>query len=928
MRGTPNEPRGGTMAMTMKDFLLRYFRQLHFDTMPDPVRRRFDSYVDKNDFIGNMKSWRDDLLKKDPVSGNLLKDSDGHYVHNDVPGKDDMDEESWTRLYELLQSVFTRLNDNRDSLDKETVKFLNKYFGNQNNIFSPAPLSNETKSAVANLFTAFKTLDEDKAFALFGKYCSKDGEPPSKWDFQEFKNAIESGSYATDSGIRKTLRKFILGLDRDYEDTAYTVYGAADPLAARKAAFKEKTGLDIDPNSFSDTLNTIYSGLEPTKEITQTDVEKLFKETENGKSTNIRDILKAIHDNEKIAADVGKYDNGKITGQLDKALEKTDYTGKRNEKDYVPEKYDDHLNIFEQAKKDVKDWVDDKLGFFKDFHREHIYHNKEAETIMGAILAAGISPTSGLGAIIEKKEDIKKNLAGKQPLHSIEYFNWMLDEWERLKNGGVKNAFNNATKEPGKMRTLAENLGKNSADKMTSLDASKRKELKTKTTVAMELMEVMEYGTFQGKTVQAINGTEVSIFSDKNLSFNKNNPAIASITSAVDATLKKTIQLAGYVGTGVVNKIRQSSAKMNHSGILETEHQKWMAENKKNKDSFETSKDEQDAADNAEIANYQGIMAGTNITDINAEEAQLETLRNNETAANEALNRAKEKVQTLQAQEDSHQRFEKQLAAAEKQVEAARKEVEKAKAKLKVLEEQEKDYKEYEKLTDKLGRKGKALYGLQMKASTVDEENAEKTNQAFEKKTEERNQIQEQINALLRKYSPKGKPVTDEALINLHKNYQANKKLADRAITIAEKTLQNKTNEFQELQSHRGEHPGCAAQLEQAKTEAETAQQSYDSAHTTVESKAQDIATFKDAQSQIEFYNKQIADRQETFDKWDDENVDYYDFFMGYWDFLHTGNTKRLFKFSRKQVQQQAYSGQMEQNLQAYMQANQYSYVA
>ena len=66
--------RGGIMAMSMKDFLTLYFRQSHFDDMPEAKKSQFDSYVAKNDFRGDMKSWRDDLLKKD-ANGNLTKDA-------------------------------------------------------------------------------------------------------------------------------------------------------------------------------------------------------------------------------------------------------------------------------------------------------------------------------------------------------------------------------------------------------------------------------------------------------------------------------------------------------------------------------------------------------------------------------------------------------------------------------------------------------------------------------------------------------------------------------------------------------------------------------------------------------------------------------------------------------------------------------------
>ena len=117
------------MAMSMKDFLNLYFRQLHFNAMPDAVRNQFDDYVAANSFRGDMKSWRDDLLKKD-ASGNLIRENGkkGHFVVNDLPEKTAMDNQGWTDLYNALWNTFDRMDGRRDTLNKDTVKFLDEFF--------------------------------------------------------------------------------------------------------------------------------------------------------------------------------------------------------------------------------------------------------------------------------------------------------------------------------------------------------------------------------------------------------------------------------------------------------------------------------------------------------------------------------------------------------------------------------------------------------------------------------------------------------------------------------------------------------------------------------------------------------------------------------------------------------------------------------
>jgi len=917
-----HEPRGDKMADTMSldKFLLRYFRQLHFNSMPAPKRKRFESYVDKNDFIGDMKSWADDLLKHND-NGEFIKEEDkdengnpikgtSHYVNNDFPGASDMDVETWKRLYELLQLVFTRLSNNRDSLDKATVAFLDKYFGNKtDHIFSPAPLEQDTKEAVKVLFDAFKSLDEKSAYTLFAR-CLHNEETPTLFEFRDFKSAIEDGSYEKKPAIRKTLRKFIVGLSDAINNG-------------------ENIGLKVTPM----TLETIFYGLDPAKEATNEDVKKLQPKT--------KDILSAIHDSEKIAADVKTFDNGKISEPLEKAIKKTDYTGKITENDYIADKYEDHRNFFEQTKKDVKDWVDDKLGFFKKFHREHIYHNPAAETIMGAILDVGISPTSGLKAIIEKENDIIAKLQGKQPLVSVDYFKDMVKELKRLKDGGMKNAFENATKEPGKMRRLAEQIGRNAADLINSPEykdnKDKRHKLKQETKTAMEIMQVMEYGTFDGKLVEGINNTELKIASDPALSFNKNK-TVQSITSAVDATLKKTIQLAAYAGTGIANQIRRTQAKMKHSGVLEVEHLKWQEKNKAEKTNFETTKQEQDAADYQEIQKYEDIKKNTKITDIDDAESQLTILNGNKAIAQESLDDARDELQTLKNKSydtigfSSIEKYYKSVSSAEKQVDANQKALKQAQDKLDKLQKQENDFQEYNKLTTKFAKKAKHLYNLETKMHNASTQDLDKLNQEFEQQTKERDQLKQQMKKLAAKYTPKGQPISDTHLVTLHKNLVAPNGLlarAKRGLVAAQKNLDDSNKELQTLKGQENSVKAYEKLINDANAKVSNTQSNYDICNNAVNNMEQNIATYKNAQSEIDEYTKAIEERKKQLENWNQDHVDYYDYFMGYWDFLHTGNTKRLLQFSKKAAQKAAYKEDgMEKKLMDYMQKNDYSYAA
>ena len=58
----------------MGDFLLQYYMQRRFNTMPATVRAQFDVYAKSDDFRGNMKDWKKKLMHTD-ADGNLVENA-------------------------------------------------------------------------------------------------------------------------------------------------------------------------------------------------------------------------------------------------------------------------------------------------------------------------------------------------------------------------------------------------------------------------------------------------------------------------------------------------------------------------------------------------------------------------------------------------------------------------------------------------------------------------------------------------------------------------------------------------------------------------------------------------------------------------------------------------------------------------------------
>lgn len=598
--------RGDAMAMSVKEFLSLYFRQLHFNAMPDAIRTQFDEYVAKNSFRGDMKSWRDDLLKKDG-SGNPYRDppKTGHYAVADFPGDAAMEEASWLELYSILWNTFNKMDANRDSLNKDTVKFLDEFFG-ERKTFKPIELDDPTKQGVQEFYNkVLNTTDAAENNAIFDLYQRALGDDVTPQDFDNFKHAIKNGTYEKNQSVRQKLRKFIASLKNQYE---YSFYSQQDngPVATK---IRENIPL----------LDTITAGLSRTYIPQTTDVPNV--------QADIRRILTALHKNDKIAADFKQADNGKISNILEDAIKKTDYTGKITEKDYVPEKYPDHKNVFQRIDDKRQDIYDNVFKRFVTFHRDHIYKIPSAKAVTEAIVSAGVKPTDGIEGILAKKDDVIKKLQNKIPLESLDQFKWFVSKMEQFQKGKMSEAVKGALREGPKMNRLVEALA---WDAIEETNNGKNRIEDTK--AIMEMLTVMSYGTFNSRRLDALRGTDVKIFGDEKLSWNKNE-GINTVMKGLDKTIHFATFVAGAGITAAANRIRKIGTSFNHSGKLEDAHKKWQAQNTADYALAENEKNTQDAADDAEIANQTAILNGTGIADdtaLVAKQAQLTADRANE----------------------------------------------------------------------------------------------------------------------------------------------------------------------------------------------------------------------------------------------------------------------------------------------------------
>ena len=126
---------------SMVDFVSEYFKRLIFLNMPDEQFVRFCEYVDKDDLGGNMKYWRNQLLRKD--GDEYVKDpATKLYVRKEVPdpveetpGDDwQLTDAEWEKMYNAFNDAFQSMYSKKKSLEypnpnDKAKEFLERFFG-------------------------------------------------------------------------------------------------------------------------------------------------------------------------------------------------------------------------------------------------------------------------------------------------------------------------------------------------------------------------------------------------------------------------------------------------------------------------------------------------------------------------------------------------------------------------------------------------------------------------------------------------------------------------------------------------------------------------------------------------------------------------------------------------------------------------------
>jgi len=804
------------MAMDMKDFLYKYFAVLNLMAMDEPVLARFNDWVAKKDFPNkHIKAWTTDFPQSTP----------GQWSKADLPDIKQLDDVEVENLYILLRDVFRSMAANKaDFRDNgDAIKFVDKYFG-PGKLFENTHIKNNVEQDIRRFIELL----------LNGNY-------------------IKLG-YRQHSILAEVQRNRKSVNDSDVKEVVSdAVYEFASNVP------------DYENLISSQTLRGIIRALEPDNNVPDTKLDDLRKQAPEifetlCKKSAIRDIFKNNDQHQT------------ITRQIDQALSRTDYTGKINEANYIAPKYKD-------SRKNPQQWIDQKLkdtynNVLKKYltaHRDNVFIKKTSKTIFGAFDKAGLKPTDGLSALIDKSGEIVGKLRGKEPFDAADHLDWMTKKLKTYKDNGLGDEIDGALRWGYQMRRIINQLIKD------AVKEGKVEQAKT----AMEVLSVMQYGTFTSRTMDAINKTDLTLFSDGGLSWNKNE-GIQFVTKAMDKTMKFGFQAAGYAITGLYNRARKIGTKFNNSGDLKTlaDTEKTKIDAKRLKE--ETDKNDADADDDLVIQSNEPIAE--RVADYISRTYNLDIDEARQFIDNKEKD-MKIQMQNMRESQEEMQNFQ----------------------------EKHNEYEQYKQIVDEVNNVASHIASAKNNRDKVMQDIANKRRE-LSSKPYIANLITGEVMGPEEEKQHEAKLLAE--LDNLKNLY------GEKDSELAR---------LQDIQSNPSVYRDPAQQkmnmLNADNTAYLDAERNFNAAQIEYNRLVNDgvyndlnakMTEYSNAQEKVDKARNDKQVRQDNWDKWDQNNKNNYLELMAYWDFLQTGKTKNLFRLSTKKLQDKMDKGRMQKLLSNY----------
>lgn len=559
--------KGTTDMANMKDFLTAYYNRLIFREMSHEQFIQFCGYIKDKKATDNQKIWAEELLKKDATGNFVINPDTGLYERKQLPDplepSDEFylgaDDKEWKKLFKAFQTAFQSMDGDRKSFkynDKAT-DFLNKYFGSHTvgaatiqHLFQYTAATPEAKQKIA------PTTSGVSLHSFLKKYQHRLELQLKNWGllnddftYSDLLSGIESEKYNKNPKFRKQMTDVAQAIDS---------YIAGDTTLQARLGITSSTEIP----DLSDTSNWFNDDNISTFRLEQ------FKH-------EYPTLLNTLRKESKIRSVFGEHDGGKICGPLNKALGNLKYDDPQSE-DYVQPKREDTLTIPEIISEWCGDTYSDCIEKYAKLKGDRLFFSNEAKAICKH-LQKNHNPTEGLDAVLKKVGDAKSKLNAAREKKAADHLDWFEKTLTHLQNDPkLSKVWAGALRNGTHMQALIKEMI------VRAIKEGKKEECKT----AMEIISVLHYDYTTSKVMDALKKSDLSLFSAKELSWNKNK-GMQFITNALDTSIKTAFLGIGYAVTMVGNAINLSGRKItqysDNNKHFQSEHKQYLEDQQASK---------------------------------------------------------------------------------------------------------------------------------------------------------------------------------------------------------------------------------------------------------------------------------------------------------------------------------------------------------
>lgn len=600
----------------MKDFLTAYYNRLIFREMSHEQFVQFCGYIRDKKATDNQKIWAEELLKKDPATGEFeTVPGTNIYIQKALPDPSDpademylgADDKEWKKLFKAFQTAFQSMDGARKDFkynDKAT-KFLDTYFGSHTSGTTTIHhLFQYTKATAAGKQKIGPAPAGSKIVTLHGfltKYKNRLELQLKNWglltddfSYDDLLGGIASEKYNKNPKFRKNLEK---------------VAQVIDGYIAGDTTMQQRLGI-TNPSQIPDCSDT--SAWFDDDNISVFRLEQFKHE--------YRTLLDTLRHESKIREVFEQYDDGKISGPLNKAIQNQSYNDPKSD-DYVLPKREDTLTLPERLSEWWGDTYSDCLAKYAKLRGDELFFSLEAKAICKH-LRKDLKKTDGLDGVLKNIGNAKNELQSARDFKAKKHLEWFDKTLNALKNDPkLSKVWAGALKNGTHMQALVKEI------MIRAIKEGKKDEAKT----ALELISVLHYDYTTSKIMDALGKEKLSIFSDGKLSWNKNE-GMAFVTKALDKGIKTAFMGIGYGITMIGNAINLSGSKIKQysdkSGNFAAEHNAYLDKQATDKVALESLLASERAQQATTQATVDGIRRGRTYdvakTDIEAELGTLD----------------------------------------------------------------------------------------------------------------------------------------------------------------------------------------------------------------------------------------------------------------------------------------------------------------